>query len=228
DPAAAYRDLRLLRDGPPHAPASARRRQARSALAPTLLVEIARSPAPERALAHLATFVATIGARTSYLHLLLENPEVMRLLVRLFATSQFLSAFFLRHPELLDSLVRADLVRIDRADADMAADLGGRMAPAADLQSELDTLRRFRHEAFRGAGVADTQGSLGPDEGSRERRGLAEACLGAAFGVARREVLTRARLPLGTENDGLAVVGMGKLGSGELNYNSDLDLIFIY
>src|SRR5207249_6239461 len=111
----AYRELRLLRDGPPHAPASARRRAALVRLAPALLTEIARSAAPERALHHLATFVSTIGARTSYLHLLLENPGVMRLLVRLFATSEFLSAFFLRHPELLDSLVRADLMRIVRA-----------------------------------------------------------------------------------------------------------------
>src|SRR5437870_6849882 len=90
----AYRELRLLRDGPPHAPASARRRAALVRLAPALLTEISRSAAPERALHHLATFVSTIGARTSYLHLLLENPGVMRLLVRLFATSEFLSAFF--------------------------------------------------------------------------------------------------------------------------------------
>ncbi len=94
----AYRELRLLRDGPPHAPASARRRAALVRLAPALLTEISRSAAPERALHHLATFVSTIGARTSYLHLLLENPGVMRLLVRLFATSEFLSAFFTSNP----------------------------------------------------------------------------------------------------------------------------------
>src|SRR5439155_1676628 len=50
----AYRELRLLRDGPPHAPASARRRAALARLAPALLTEIARSAAPERALHHLA------------------------------------------------------------------------------------------------------------------------------------------------------------------------------
>jgi glutamate-ammonia-ligase adenylyltransferase len=47
----AYRELRLLRDGPPHAPASARRRQALAALAPALLGEIAQSADPDRALA---------------------------------------------------------------------------------------------------------------------------------------------------------------------------------
>jgi glutamate-ammonia-ligase adenylyltransferase len=225
---AAYRDLRLLRDGPPHARASARRRQALTALAPALLAEIARSAAPDRALGHLATFVSTIGARTSYLHLMLENPGVMRLLVRLFATSEFLSAFFLRHPELLDSLVRADLVRVVRSVEDMAAELADRLAVAPDLEAALDILRRFRHEEFLRIGVHDIEGSLDPDAVSRQLTSLAEACLGAALGIARREVLARAGLPPEPASGGLAVLGMGKLGSGELNYASDLDLIFIY
>src|SRR6266699_3052049 len=183
----AYRELRLLRDGPPHAPASARRRAALVRLAPALLTEIARSAAPERALHHLATFVSTIGARTSYLHLLLENPGVMRLLVRLFATSEFLSAFFLRHPELLDSLVRADLMRIVRAREDMAAELGARLAAAPDLEARLDTLRRFRHEEFLRVGVHDIEGTLEPAEVGRQLTSLAETCLAAALATPTRE-----------------------------------------
>jgi len=225
---AAYRDLRLLRDGPPHAPASARRRQALVALAPALLAEIASSAAPDRALAHLASFVSTIGARTSYLHLLLENPGVMRLLVRLFATSEFLSTFFLRHPELLDSLVRADLVRIVRPRPEMDGELRARLAAAGDLESELDTLRRFRHEEFLRIGVHDIEGSLAPLEVPAQLTALAEASLAAALAIARRQVLARGALPDEPPTDGLAVVGMGKLGSAELNYASDLDLVFVY
>src|SRR5437867_7520816 len=221
----AYRELRLLRDGPPHAPASARRRAALVRLAPALLTEIARSAAPERALHHLATFVSTIGARTSYLHLLLENPGVMRLLVRLFATSEFLSAFFLRHPELLDSLVRADLMRIVRAAADMAGELDARLAAASDREAELDTLRRFRHEEFLRIGVHDIQGALVPHEVGHQLTALAEVCLGAALTLARHDVLARFALP---PAEGLVVVGMGKLGGAELSYASDLDLLFIY
>ena len=228
DPAAAYRDLRLLRDGPPHAPAWARRRQALTRLAPSLLAEIAGSAAPDRALRHMATFISTIGARTSYLHLLLENPGIMRLLVQLFATSEFLSAFFLRHPELLDSLVRADLVRTMRSAEEFAAELGTRLAAAPDREAELDTLRRFRHEEFLRIGVHDIQGALCPNEVARQLTALAEACLSAAFTLAQREVLARYAIPLAPPTEGLAVVGMGKLGGAELSYASDLDLLFIY
>lgn len=228
DLAAAYADLRLLRDGPPHAPASPRRRRALAALAPALLDEIARSGAPDRALHHTATFVSTIGARTSYLHLLLENPGVRGLLVRLFATSEYLSAFFLRHPELLDSLVRADLVRIVRSRAELVAELTDRLAADSGLEAELDDLRRFRHEEFLRIGVHDIQGELTPDQTGAQLSLVAEVCLAAAQRLARREVLARTGLPDAPPTEGLAVIGMGKLGSGELNYNSDLDLIFVY
>ncbi len=228
DVEAALSDLRLLRDGPPHAPASARRRQALATLAPALLGEIARSAAPDHALHHLATFISTVGARTSYLHLLLENPGVMRLLVRLFATSEYLSAFFVRHPELLDSLVRADLIRLEQSRAEMAQELGSRLAAATDLETALDTLRRFRHEEFLRIGVHDIQGDLAlPAVGAQLTR-LAEVCLDAALALGRSEVLRRCGLPPEPPTEGLAVLGMGKLGSGDLNYASDLDLIFVY
>jgi glutamate-ammonia-ligase adenylyltransferase len=223
----AYRDLRLLRDGPPHAPASPRRQRALETLAPALLAQVAASAAPDRALHQVATFITGVGARTSYLHLLLENPAVLRLLVRLFATSEFLSAFFLRHPELLDSLVRADLVRVTRTLDEMHAELGARMA-GADLETALDTLRRFRHEEFLRIGVHDIEGSLGADEVEQQLSALAEACLGAALALGRRETLARTGVPAEPATEGLVVLGMGKLGGAELNYASDLDLIFVY
>jgi glutamate-ammonia-ligase adenylyltransferase len=176
----------------------------------------------------MATFVSTIGARTSYLHLLLENPGVLGLLVRLFAGSEFLSRFFLRHPELLDNLVRADLVRVTRPGDDMAEELRGRLAAASDLETRLDELRRFRHEEFLRIGAHDLEGELDVEEASRQLSVLAGVCLGAAVDVARAEVLMRTGLPGTSPTDGLAVLAMGKLGSAELNYNSDLDLIFVY
>ncbi len=225
---AAYRDLKLLRDGPPYAPASPRRREALAALAPSLVGEIADSAAPGRALHHMASFITIIGARTSYLHLLLENPGIRRLLVRLFATSEFLSNFFLRHPELLDSLVRADLVRVTRSADDMARDLAARLGAADDFESELDILRRFRNEEFLRIGVHDIQGELRPPEVSAQLSTLADVCLAQALGLARRDVIRKLGLPPEPPTEGLAVLAMGKLGGEELNYHSDLDLIFVY
>lgn len=224
----ALADLALLRDGHRHAPASPRRRQVLAQLAPSLLGEITRSSRPDRALHQMATFIGTVGARSSYLHLLLENPGVMRLLVRLFATSEYLSRFFVQHPELIDNLVRADLVRVTRTREAMAAELDDRLAAAPDFEIELDTLRRFRHEEFLRIGVHDIEGELRLADVGQQLSCLAEVCLGAAAGLAQRETRTRLALPADAPVDGLAVVAMGKLGGSELSYNSDLDLIYVY
>jgi len=228
DPAAAVEALRLVRDGAPHAPPSEPRRRALSALAPALLAEITASSHPDRALHHLASFIASVGVRTSYVHLLLENPGVRRLLVRLFATSEFLSRFFLRHPEMLDSLVRADMVRVVRSEAEQAAELGERLAAATDLEAALDALRRFRHEEFLRIGIHDIEREIPVETASAQLSTLAVVCVRAALGIARQEVLRRTGLPDDASTRGLAIVAMGKLGSGELNYNSDLDIIFVY
>src|SRR5262249_40823513 len=50
----------------------------------------------------------------------------------------------------------------------------------------------------------------------------------AGLALARREGVHRMGVPDAPPTDGLAVVAMGKLGSGELTYASDLDLIFVY
>jgi len=224
----ALADLRLLRDGPSHAPALAQRQRAMRALAPALVSEIAGVADPSRALHHMASFIGSIGARTSFLHLLLENPGVMRLLVRLFGTSEFLSQDFLRHPEMLDSLVRADLVRLVRTADDLSAELRARLAAAPDLETELDIIRRFRHEEFLRIGIHDIERELEGDVVREQLSTLAEVCLAAAVDIAMAATRARLSLPDDPPADGLAVLGMGKLGGGELNYHSDLDIVFVY
>jgi glutamate-ammonia-ligase adenylyltransferase len=127
---------------------------------------------------------------------------------------------------MLDSLVRADLVRVDMPKADMAAELASLVAVAESYEDRLDVLRRFRNEQFLRIGMNDIQGLLEFPAVSSQLSDLADVCLEAAWHVAERETLARYGL---AESPGqFAIVGMGKLGARELTYNSDLDLIFVY
>jgi [glutamine synthetase] adenylyltransferase / [glutamine synthetase]-adenylyl-L-tyrosine phosphorylase len=225
-PQASYENLLLLRDGPPSARARAPRKKALYELAPALLSTILKSADPDLALQNLAIFISTIGARTTFLALLRENPGTLRMLVELFGGSQFLANAFVRHPELLDTLVRADLVRVHRDVQDLETELDAVLAGASDLEDVLDVLRRFRNQEFLRIGINDLQGLLEPEEVSNELTALAEACLRRACDVAAQDVCRRyglAQLP-----GRFVVLAMGKLGGAELNYNSDLDLIFVF
>jgi glutamate-ammonia-ligase adenylyltransferase len=152
----------------------------------------------------------------------------MRLLVRLFGTSEFLSRDFLRHPELLDSLVRADLVRLTRPREDLAAELAARLGAAHDLETQLDIIRRFRHEEFLRIGVHDIQNELAGDVVREQLSTVAEVAVAAAADIAMAAARERLGLPAAAPTDGLAIVGLGKLGGAELNYHSDLDIVFLY
>ena len=59
---------------------------------------------------------------------------------------------------------------------------------------------------------------------------MADVCLSAAWRWAEADLRRRYGLPRGEDgtSTGLAVIGMGKLGGDELNYSSDIDLVFVY
>jgi glutamate-ammonia-ligase adenylyltransferase len=226
DVAGSLAHLRLLRDGAPSSPATPRRKKLLLEVAPTLLQAITRAPDPDLALRNMAGFLAAIGARSSFLALLAENLPTLRVLVRLFGSSRFLSQILIRHPEMLDNLVRADLVRLEIPKAAMAAELADQLAAAGGYEERLDVLRRFRHEHFLRIGVNDLEGLLSFQAVSSQLSDLADVCLEAARRVAEGETLRR--YGLAASPGRFAVIGMGKLGSRELTYNSDLDLIFVY
>jgi glutamate-ammonia-ligase adenylyltransferase len=225
DPERGYRNFLAVRDGEPYSPPSPRRLKVMRALGPALMAEIVQSVSPDRALFNLAEFSHRVGARTGFLSLLAENPKTMHLLITLFANSQFLSDLFLGRPELLDSLIRVDLARLQRNREEMLRELAATMAQAGDLEGRLNSMRRYRAEEFLRIGLHDLGGRLGLEEVICQLSDLAEACLEGALMLSIQGM----EKSYGKVRRGkFAVLGMGKLGGREIDYSSDLDLIFIY
>jgi len=228
----AYENLLSLRNGPVKGNLTERSRRLLEKISPLLLQEIFESPDPDMALTNLERFLAMIGTRSSYYALLAENRETLKLLVSLFGMSEFLSKILIGHPELLDSLVaRSDTSAIKPIET-MATELAMLLEQTDYFEEQLDVLRRYRNEEFLRIGLNDIHGRLGQSEITSQLSLLGEACLAAAFRLAVQE-LKRFGNPVyqseGRERQAsLAVIGMGKLGGGDLNYHSDLDIIFVY
>jgi [glutamine synthetase] adenylyltransferase / [glutamine synthetase]-adenylyl-L-tyrosine phosphorylase len=225
DPAKAYENLLAVRDGEVYAPPSPRRLKVMRALGPALVTQIANSSAPDQALLNLARFSHRIGGRTGFLTLLAENPETLRLLITLFADSQFLTDLFLKRPELIDTLIRADLTRVEKTRDEMLGEVRAALNEHVDLEAKLNALRRYKTEEFIRIGLHDLGGTIKLERVLHQLSLLAEACLEAALAVTLHELEGKfGAVP----NGRFAIVGMGKLGGRELDYNSDLDLVFIY
>jgi len=219
------RHLELLARGPSHAPTSPRRRELLERLGPILMDEISRLPDPDLALMNLAEFIAAVGARTSFLALLEQHPATRRILLRLFASSAYLSTIFIRHPDMLDTLVRSDLAATRRSPSELRDELAGLIAASPDFESKLDALRAFQHQEFLRIAIADLAGDLELFDVERELTTLAETVLDEAMILARIQTEARFAIPATMR---LCAIAMGRLGAGEMSYNSDLDLIFVY
>ena len=206
-----------------YAPASARRREALAALAPALLAEIARLRGARTA--RSTTWRAsspTVGARTSYLHLLLENPGVLPAAgaaVRDAASSCRTSSCAI--PSCSTASCAPTSCACVRARDDLRARARTRTARGRrDFETELDTLRRFRTRGVpphrrarhRGRARAPTRWRHSSPTSPSLPRGGARRSHGARS--LRADSACRAEPP----TEALAVLGMGKLGGAELNY----------
>jgi glutamate-ammonia-ligase adenylyltransferase len=225
DPRKAYENLLAVRDGEVYAPPSSRRLKVMRSLGPALMTEIAKSSAPDQALLNLSKFSHRLGGRTGFLTLLAENPATMRLLITLFAESQFLTDLFLNRPEIIDTLIRVDLTRIKKHRQEMLSELRAGLGEKSDLEAKLNALRRYKTEEFIRIGLHDLGGAIEIEPVLKQLSNLAEACLEGALQLTIEELNEK----FGAIAQGkFAILGMGKMGGRELDYNSDLDLVFIY
>jgi len=232
-PDTAYETVLVLRNGPPNKPLTERGQRLLQRIAPTMLQEVIDCNQPEMALLNLEKYLLSLRARGAFFALLAENRKIIRLLIKLFSSSQFLTRIFIQHPEILDTLVARNYAELDKGKEAMQQELEALLA-GRDYEECLDLLRRFRNEEFLRIALNDLGGQLKQGEGAKQLSWLAEVCLERAVEMARSELLPRFGLPFYESDNGeecvaeFAVLGMGKLGGCELNYHSDLDIIFIY
>jgi glutamate-ammonia-ligase adenylyltransferase len=146
--------------------------------------------------------------------------------------SEFLSKILINHPELLDSLVARGGSSDVKTKETMKEELDALLEQSDYFEDFLNILRRYRNEEFLRIGLNDIHGRLLQGDVTSQLSLLGEVCLAAAFRLAVAE-LQRFGHPTwqregGAAEANLAIVAMGKLGGRELNYHSDLDIIFVY
>ena len=196
-------------------------------LAARLDVLLPRCPDPGMALTNLDRFVAASADPGGMLASLVEDSRAIEIVVQLFSTSQFFSELMIRDPALLDWLRSG----ADRRDpARLIDDLWAEMEQAPTTEARRLALRRFRLREVLRIGYNDIVRDLPLELITLDLAHLADACVEVAVRSARLSVATRHGQPL-VDRDTPArfvVLALGKLGGEELNYSSDIDLIFVY
>jgi glutamate-ammonia-ligase adenylyltransferase len=153
-----------------------------------------------------------------------------RLLASIFGNSPFLSGVAVKEWAFLSRLVEEGADSLFR---DVAAAVENTEDLGEDTAGLMRRLRVAKRRVALLAAVGELVGvwSLEQQTGALSR--FAAAALGAALRHLLREAARKGLVELAAAEDpekdsGLIVLGMGKLGAGELNYSSDIDLIVLF
>ncbi len=187
-----------------------------------------RCPDPDMALNNLERFFANPAA-VDQLAILLENrARLLEILLLLFSTSQTFSDLLSLNLDYLDML-RVPLRRSPSKE-ELKEQLQGEVDVAFEDSALLRTFRRFRQRQMLRIGTNDIIRDRPLDEITRDISHVADVAIEVALNVALRQVGKRFGRPCTEAGKPVdcVVLAFGKHGGEELNYSSDIDLMFVY
>ncbi len=189
-------------------------------VAESLLERAHESVNPARALSSVARIAASIEKLTEPLEVSNESVNAM---MHLGASSEFFSEILASNPTLVSSLAKQPGTHARR---DFRSALRAAVDPEKSFAAELSALRRQWARLLLEIGIKDAAGEISDYESNRLQTDLATASLNVAYLIARREMIRRFGPLAGGPR--IAVLGLGRLGTGGVDYGSDLDVIIVY
>ena len=235
EPARVWNRLRALKTGFSYRTMSPRGRERLDLLIPRVLEAVRTTPQPTATLERILNLLETVARRSVYLALLTDQPQALTQLIKLCAASGWISHHLARYPLLLDDLLNPAVLYAPLDRRQLAAELELQLArtPADDAEEVLNALRYFKQTQVLRVAAAEVSGAMPLMIVSDHLTEIAETLLRKVLDLAWADLLPKFGQPRcvvdGVERDAqFAIVAYGKLGGIELNYGSDLDLVFLH
>ena len=227
----AYRNLMALGEEKIRFLSTRRCRHFLAAIAPQLLAALAATADPDAALVNLDKVSESLGGKGVLWELFSFNPPSLRLYVELCAYSPYLSGILTSNPGMLDGLM--DSLVLDKLPSREA--LGQMLAELCRGAEDIDPiLHSFKNDQQLCVGVRDLLGKEDVQAATGALSDIAETCLTQIAAVEYERLaakLGRPRIGDGPRRGKpceMVVLAMGKFGGREMNYHSDLDIVFLF
>jgi glutamate-ammonia-ligase adenylyltransferase len=211
-----------------------RNRQILAEILEELLTCLSQSADPDRALNHLERFTKAVLNKTNLFSYLKGSPRTLELLAKTFGASPFMAEILIRDPEYLYWVSDSRVLHRERKLKEIERDLSGALKNIRTHEKKLDILRIFKRKEILRIGVRDLLKLSGVEETVASLSILAAALIQKAYEICEASVRKENKILLRKSSSGrktcagFTILGMGKLGGGELNFSSDVDLIYLY
>lgn len=199
---------------------------------PALAGAAGSSLQPDRALISLHTLLTRSGdAQIPALVDLLAIPSGSRdALLTILSASPYLTTTLVQDAGFLLDTFAGDAWRALQSVEELDAELAGMLQGVSTPDEAMKPLRTFKQRAYLRIAVCDLMKQSGTPAVLERLTDVADLCLQAAHDVCGMKLEARHGRPMleGSKPSGFAVIGMGKLGGRDLNFSSDIDLLYVY
>jgi [glutamine synthetase] adenylyltransferase / [glutamine synthetase]-adenylyl-L-tyrosine phosphorylase len=220
EPARADANLQALADDAP----------ARLSLADILeelLDNVSQSADPDQALNFFERFARATVNKTHLFSYLKDSPRTLEILARTFGGSPYMAEILIRDPHYLYWVTDPQILHDVRKKREIEREVARALKTLADERKRLDYLRIIKRRETLRIGVRDLLRLCSVEETLTDLSNLAETLISAA----RRICSSALSGEYGIHRKafgGFTILAMGKLGGGELNFSSDVDLTYLY
>ncbi len=185
-----------------------------------LLEALAESADPDSSLKGIVTFFETLPNLSQFIQVATENPAILDVAASVTGGSEFLTLILLRNPRYIYWLMEKGNLQMPRDEDYFMTEASRVLEIGSDTRSCVEALQRYQRREILRIGTQDLLHTLTMADIASQISSLADSVLQVVLEITSREYADLA--------SGFVVLGMGKLGGRELNFSSDVDLIFLY
>jgi [glutamine synthetase] adenylyltransferase / [glutamine synthetase]-adenylyl-L-tyrosine phosphorylase len=192
-----------------------------------LLNGISQSADPDQALTYFERFAQAALKKTSLFTYLRDAPRMMDVLATTLGASRYMAEILIRDPQHFYWLTDPEILERQRRKREIERDVLQAFRALTGEMAQLDYLRVLKRREMLRIGVRDLLRLCTVEETLASLSILAEVLISAVYWVSA-SALRREYGLSGQVFTDFTVLAMGKLGGGELNFSSDVDLIYLY
>lgn len=201
-----------------------RARELITELTPDLLKALAANVRPDQAFIRFDEFLGKLPSGVQLFSLFYSNPHLLELIATIMGSAPGLAEVLSKNPNLLDTVLIADFYKELPDKESLFDELAGQLIMARDFEDEMDVIRSFKNEKQFQAGIQLIRHKITTDAASLYLSNIADTCIEALLHRVEIHFSAKEKCEYGQ----LATIALGRLGTHELTFGSDIDLIFVY
>jgi glutamate-ammonia-ligase adenylyltransferase len=192
-----------------------------------LLTELTLFSNTDEVLLQVMHLLENIVGRSAYLALLTENPMALRELLFWFANSPFITSLFVNQPFLLEILLNQEDDWRPGSYAQLELSIAEKLSHTDDVELQAEILRQFKLTNWLLAARAELYGKSNSVRIGQFLADVAQVIVTRVLDIACQQLSVRNQELMRIKSS-FAIIAYGKLGSREMSYASDLDLVFLH